>query len=142
MAKTLQQIVQKWQNGMAQAGAAYTQGTGAVQNSPMAAAAAQAPKALANYSNAINSGQWAASLNSTPISFWKSQCAGAAAKLASGATKGTPKYSAAIQNLLPVYQQMKSASQAAGSNPIAKATAALQVLIAAGKKGKAAGGHS
>lgn len=139
MAKTVQQIVQKWQQGMASAGSAYQAGTSAVQQSPMAAAAAQANKAAANYANAINSGQWAASLNATPISYWKSQCAGAAAKLASGATKGTPKYTQAITALQPVYAQMKAASQAAGDNPIAKATAALTVLIAHGKKGKAAG---
>jgi hypothetical protein len=140
MAKTAQQIVQKWQQGMAQAGPAYAQGTGAVQQSPMAAAAAKASLALQNYSNAINSGQWAAKLTATPISYWKSQCAGASAKLASGATKGTPKYTAAIQNLIPVYAQMKQASEAAGNDPVAKAVAALQVLIAAGKKGKAAAG--
>lgn len=139
MAKTVQQIVQKWQQGMAQAGAAYSQGTGQVQASPMAAAAAQANKALANYSNAVSSGQWAQSLNSTPISFWKSQCAGAAAKLASGATKGTPKYTAAMTQLQPVYAAMKQASASAGPSPIAKATAALTVLLAHGKKGKAAG---
>lgn len=139
MAKSIQAIVQKWQQGMAQAGQAYTAGTAAVTQSPMAAAAAQANKALANYNNAINSGQWAASLNSTPISYWKSQCAGAAAKLASGATKGTTSYTAAITALQPVYAQMKQASNAAGDNPIAKATAALTVLLAHGKKGKAAG---
>lgn len=139
MAKSIQAIVQKWQQGMAQAGQAYAAGTAAVTQSPMAAAAAQANKALANYNNAINSGQWAASLNGTPISYWKSQCAGAAAKLASGATKGTPSYTAAITALQPVYAQMKQASNAAGDNPIAKAAAALTVLIAHGKKGKAAG---
>lgn len=140
MAKTAAQIVQKWQQGMAQAGQAYAQGTAAVTASPMAAAAQQANKAAANYANAINSGQWAAKLNATPISYWKSQCAGAAAKLASGATKGTPKYTQAIQALIPVYDQMRQASAAAGQDPITKATAALQVLIAAGKKGRAAMG--
>lgn len=140
MAKTAQQIVQKWQQGMAQAGPAYAQGTGAVNQSPMAAAAAQAQLALSNYSNAVNSGQWAAKLNATPISYWKSQCAGAAAKLASGATKGTPKYTKAIQELIPTYAAMKAASDGAGNDPISKAVAALTVLIAAGKKGKAASG--
>lgn len=140
MAKTVQQIVSNWQKGMAGAGQAYQQGTGAVQASPMAAAAQQAQKALVNYSNAINSGQWAAKLNATPISYWKSQCAGASAKLASGATKGTPKYTQAITALQPVYAAMKQASMQAGDDPIAKAGAALAVLIAAGKKGKAASG--
>jgi hypothetical protein len=140
MAKTAAQIVQKWQQGMAQAGPAYAQGTGAVTQSPMAAAASKADLAVSNYANAVNSGQWAAKLNATPISYWKSQCAGASSKLASGATKGTPKYTQAIQALIPVYSQMKQASDSAGNDPIAKTVAALTVLIAAGKKGKAASG--
>lgn len=140
MAKTVQQIVSNWQKGMAAAGAAYTQGTAAVQSSPMAAAAAKADKAQANYVAAIQSGQWAAKLNATPISFWKSQCAAAAAKLTMGATKGTPKYTKAIQDLQPVYAAMKQASANAGDDPVAKAGAALRVLIAAGKKGKAMSG--
>lgn len=140
MAKSVQQIVSNWQKGMAGAGQAYSQGTSAVQQSPMAAAAAQAQKAQINYNAAISSGQWAAKLNATPISYWKSQCAGAAAKLASGATKGTPKYTQAITALQPVYAMMKQASDAAGNDPIAKAGAALAVLMAAGKKGKAMAG--
>ncbi len=140
MAKTVQQIVNNWQRGMAGAGQAYAAGTGAVQSSPMAAAAAQAQKALQNYSAAISSGQWANSLNATSISYWKSQCAGAAAKLASGATKGTPKYTKAINDLIPVYAQMKQASMSAGDDPVAKASAALRVLLASGKKGKAMAG--
>lgn len=140
MAKTVQQIVANWQKGMSGASLAYTQGTAAVQASPMAAAAAQAQKALANYSASINSGQWAAKLNATSIQYWKSQCAAAAAKLTMGATKGTPSYTAAITALQPVYAQMRAASQAAGDDPVAKAGAALRVLIAAGKKGKAMNG--
>lgn len=139
MAKSVQEIVQKWQQGMAQAGNAYVKGTSGVTSSPMAAAAAKSQQALANYTNAITSGQWANALNATPISYWKSQCQGAAAKLASGATKGTPKYTQAMTALAPVHAQMRAASQAAGDDPVAKATAALLVLLAAGKKGKARG---
>lgn len=137
MAKTTAQIVANWQRGMQNAGAAYAQGTSSVQNSPMAAAAAQQAKALQNYSSALTSGQWAASLNNTPMSYWKSQCAGASAKLAAGASKGTPKYTSAINTLQPVYSQMRQASDGAGTDPIAKATAALTVLINSGKKGRA-----
>jgi len=106
----------------------------------MALAAAQADKAAANYAASVASGQWAAKLNSTPISTWKSQAAAGAARLASGAAKGAAKYTAAITALQPVYQQMAAASQAAGTDPGAKAMAAINVLVAAGKKGRAAAG--
>lgn len=137
-ALTAQQIAAKWQQGMAQAGQAFATGTAGVTESPMAKAAAQAQKAAANYANSVNSGQWAAALNAVPLSFWKSQCAGAAAKLASGATKGLPKYTAAVQKLIPVYAAMRSAADAAPDNPVAKFSAANALMVAAGKKGQAA----
>jgi hypothetical protein len=139
VAKAIATIVANWQKGMQGASAAYVQGTGAVQQSPMAAAAQQAPKAMANYNASLQSGAWAAKLNSVPISFWKSQCAAAAQKLQMGATKGTPKYQAAITALIPTYAAMKQAAQANGGTPGQKAAAAIDVLVAAGKKGKALG---
>lgn len=139
MAKPTATIVQNWKQGMASAGANYTTGTAAVTSSPMAAAAAQQDKAVANYTNALMSGQWAASLQATTMQYWKAQCAQAASKLAAGATKGATKYQNAIAALQPTYAAMRAASDAAGDDPIAKATAALMVIMAAGKKGKAAG---
>lgn len=138
-AKTAAQIAANWQKGMAGAGAAFSAGTGAVTSSPMAAAAAASTKAVANYSASLTSGQWAAALNNVPLAFWKSQCAGAAARLASGATKGLPKYQAAIGKLIPVYAAMRQAADAAGSDPVAKFAAANALMVAAGKKGMAAG---
>jgi hypothetical protein len=138
--KTAAQALANFQAGMARAGAAYTQGTGAVQQSPMAAAAAAQDKMLANVTAAITSGQWAAALQAVPLSSWKASCAAAAGKLAAGAQKGAQKYQAAIQALQPVYQAMRQAAQSAGDDPAAKAAAAINVLVAAGKKGKAMGG--
>lgn len=141
MVKSPQEAGQNFVKGMSGAAQKYAQGTGAVTSSPMAAAAAQAQKALQNYTAAISSGQWAAQLNATPISYWKSQCAAAGSKLASGAQKGLTKYVAAITALQPTYAAMKQASVAAGDDPGAKAAAAINVLVAAGKKGRAASGR-
>lgn len=140
MAKSVAEIAQKWKDRMGTAGTAYTQGINNTAKNPMALAAAQAQKAQANYVNALASGQWAQKLNSTPVAYWKSQAAAASARLASGAAKGLAKYTAAITALQPVWQQMAAASQAAGDDPGTKAAAAINVLVAAGKKGKAASG--
>jgi hypothetical protein len=137
MAKTTAQILANWQKGMASAGPAYVQGTGATTSNPMQLAAAQQAKALQNYSNSLTSGQWAAKLNATPVSYWKSQCAGASQKLQMGAQKGGPAYQAAIQALQPTYIAMKQAAASAGTDPGMKAAAAINVLVAAGKKGRA-----
>jgi len=138
MAATPAQMAQKWQQGFSAAGPAFTAGTGAVTESPMGKAAAQSQKALTGYSNAINSGQWAAALNNVSLASWKQSCAKAASNLSSGAQKGMAKYQAWAQTMPPVYQAMKTASQGATS-PQTKVVAALNVLIASGKKGKAAG---
>jgi hypothetical protein len=134
--KSTQDIVQKWQQRMAGAGAAYTAGVNAVTESPMQKAAAALPKALANYTEAVTSGRMAAALNSVPIAFWKSQAAGGAGKLASGAAKGAPKMMKAIAALQPVWAAAKAAAQAAGDDPFARANAALAVMIAAKGAGK------
>lgn len=140
MAKPTATIVANWQRGMGQAGAAYTAGTAAVTASPMAAAAAQQQKAIMNFTAALQSGQWAAKLNATSMQYWKQQCAQAAAKLSQGAQKGQAKYTAAINALQPVYQEMRNAADAAGTDPIARSSAALAVLIRSGKKGRAMNG--
>lgn len=140
MAKAVSDIVAKWQQRMAAAGPAYTAGVQGTTKNPMQLAAAQADKAAANYAASLASGQWANKLNSTPVSYWKSQAAAAASRLASGAAKGAAKYTQAITQLQPVWQQMKAASDGAGTDPGSKAMAAINVLVAAGKKGRAASG--
>lgn len=140
MAKSTAAIAAAWQKGMAGAGQAYTAGTAGTNKNPMALAAAQADKAAANYAASVSSGQWANALNAVPVSAWKAGCAAGASRLASGAAKGLQKYTTAIQALQPTYAAMKQAADANGGTPGSKAMAAIDVLVAAGKKGKAAGG--
>src|SRR5271168_2386169 len=99
--KTAAQSAANWTAAMgsAKTSQAYVAGTAAVQNSPMAAAAAQGQKAATNYMNSINSGQWAAALNNVSAATWKAACAAGASRLASGAAKGSAKYTAAINAL-------------------------------------------
>jgi hypothetical protein len=137
VAKTTAAIAAAWQKGMAAAGPAFAAGTGATTLNPMALAAQAGDKAVANYTAAWQSGQVAAALNAVPVSYWKSQCAAAGPRLASGATKALPKYTAAINSLQPVWTQMKAASDAAGTDPGSRAAAAINVLVASGKKGRA-----
>jgi hypothetical protein len=137
--KTPAEAAANYQKGMAAAGAAYTAGTAAVTNSPMAAAAAAADKMLAAITAAVSSGQWAAALQKVPLATWKQACQTAASKLGAGAQKGLPKYQAANQAMQPIYQQMQAAAAGAGTDPGQKAAAAINVLVASGKKGKAKG---
>lgn len=143
MARTVKSAavaVQKWQQGFSQAGPAYQAGIAAVNSSPMAAAAAQASKAVANFSAVVNNGSWAASLNAVPLSAWKAACQQGVAKFSMGAQKGLPKMQAYAQKFQPIWQQASdAAANATGS--IGKFTAAMNVMVAAGRKGMSQGGR-
>jgi len=133
MAMSTAQIVSKWKAGLSNASQAYVAGTGAVTSSPMAAAAAQAPKAAQNYANAVNSGRWAASLTAVPLSYWKNQCSIASQKLGVGAQKGEQKYAAGMQRTQAARDGMRAASQQAGGGE-AGMVAAMRLMKSAGKK--------
>lgn len=128
-----QQMTAKWKSGMQSAGPAYTAGTAAVTESPMAKAAQNLDKAAANYQRAISSGRMAAALNATPLATWKAGCQRGAANFATGVAKGEQKVAANFQRMVPIYDQMKQASRAAGGGQ-AGMIAAHQIIVAAGKR--------
>jgi len=125
----------KWQQGVQNGAAAWSAGITAVTDSPMAAAAAQAPKAITNYTRALRpGGPWVTAMANYPIATWKSRCAAAAARGAygAGAAKGQPKMLAFLTAAQITYMNMRQASQAvgaAGGGPTQKVAAALQVLM-------------
>ncbi len=139
--KTPQQAAAAWLAGMSSstAMANYKAGTAAVTESPMAAAAAAGDKAVANFTASVMSGQWAAALNAVTTQAWKAACSTGASRLQSGAQKGQAKYLAQNQAMQPTYQQMRAAVAALGpgASGAMKAQAAIAVIEAAGKKGRA-----
>lgn len=136
--KTAQQMADKWASRMAGAGQAYQDGIGGVTESPTAAAAAKLDKALANYTESITSGRMAAALNGVTLASWKAAAVAGASRLTSGAAKGKPKMLKAQQVLIPYQQQAAAAAKAAGDDPVARFTAAMNVMKSA--KGAVKGG--
>ena len=101
--KTAAQAAQNWQQGFGAAGQKWAQGIQNTTVNPMALAAAQLPKAIANYTAAAQpGGAMATGLAAAQPSYWKSQCAAASGKLAQGATKGAAKYAKAAGALQPI----------------------------------------
>jgi hypothetical protein len=132
--KTVQQMATKWQQGMAAGQANFQAGVNNTTKNPMALAAAQADKAQANYIAAVP--RMVAGLNKTPTSFWKSQTTNSASKWAAGAAKGMPKYTAALtKQQASVWPLMRQAAAAAGSDPGAKAMAAVNAMVMAKQQG-------
>jgi hypothetical protein len=136
---TAQQFGANWAAGIAKAGPAYTAGINGVTESPTAKAAQNLDKAGANYMEAISSGRTAAALNAVSLGSWKASCATGASKLASSGAKGTPKMVAAAATLIPAWQQMRAAADAAPDDPVAKFSAALAVIQAVKGKVKSGG---
>lgn len=130
--KTPASMIAAWQAGLAAKGAAYKNGIDTCAVNPMAMAAAQVQKFEANFIAAVP--RWAQKMAQASVQYWKDQSKLAAAKWSMGATKGLPKYTKFANQAAPVYAAMKSASMNAGSSPLAKVTAALSVLMAAGRK--------
>jgi hypothetical protein len=133
-----QQMAQGWQRGMASAGVKYAAGikrAAAAGVNPMALAAAASAKYLANVQAAVASGHYQQRLLAVSPAFWASQATGVgAANLASGATKGAPKYQAFAQRFAPVLTQASAAAAAVpddGNLNIGKIQAALSVIKAA-----------
>lgn len=136
--KTKAQRIANWQQGMQspQAATNYKAAMQALTVNPMEMAAANLDKAAANFMQAVQSGRMAAKLRAVGMSAYKAACVAGASRLASGATKGLPKYTAAQDRLDPIYDQMKQASMASGGTPGQKAAAAIDVLVAAKQNGQ------
>lgn len=120
--KSVTDIASKWKNGVAGAASRWVAGIQGYQGNPMEMAAAQADKAVANYSAAKD--RMVAKLRATSTSVWKSQAAASQANYTQGATKGLPKYTAKMQKFsASLWPGMKAASQAAGGGPLGGAAA-------------------
>lgn len=127
-------MVAKWKNRVQAAGPAYAAGTLNCTVNPMQLAVAQQAKMVANWQQSVNSGRWASRTNAVPVATWKAQCGLAQNKYTQGALTGEGKYTTFANKAIPVYTQMRAAANNAGNDPIARSSAALAVLIAAGRK--------
>lgn len=82
---TPQQITEQWSTKMKNSVSRIQTGIDNVTESPMAKAAAQKTKMLANLTNAVNNGRWEAGLMSVSLGDWKTVTK---AKVASGLAAG------------------------------------------------------
>jgi hypothetical protein len=130
------QMAAKWLAGMQNGGQKWAQGCSGTNKNLFELALAQAPQAAINFGKAVSpGGAWHNAMTNGQMATWKQACSAAATagRFAQGGQKGQAKYLKFANNAQPVYQQMRAAAGAA-QGPIAKVSAALNVLIAAGKK--------
>lgn len=130
------QQAQKWAAGMQIGGTRWAQGCASTDKNLFALALEQSAQAQANYAKAVAAGgSWANAMAQGNMQEWKSKvnAAAGAGRFAQGGEKGKNKYAKFAAKAAPVYQAMRAAADGA-QGPVAKVTAALNVLMAAGRK--------
>lgn len=94
-----QEFVKKWQNGMANAGAAVKAGVMSVQQSPAAKAAQNLSGYLSGVQNAAQ--KWQANSAASPLSLWQQNMVGkGVSNMSTGATQAGPKMNVVAGALL------------------------------------------
>lgn len=97
----------RWSSGLANAGTKYRDGVNGFQGNPMELAAANKQGWLNGIQEAAANGKWERGLRRNPASYWKEQCSNIGAqRLATGATKGKPKWQAFATQFFPFLQQV------------------------------------
>jgi hypothetical protein len=110
-----------WAAGVAGAQTKYTQGIQNTTKDQAGLAVAAQAKALANYAQALQSGEWARRLQARGTSYWRSQSLALASRYGSSGTTGKANYQAAASQLYPFEQQLQQQidqARAQGATPI------------------------
>ena len=106
MAKSPQQIAQKWARDLAASTETIRQGVEAVTESPTAKAAARADAYLRGVQQSVADGKWQAGLNRVSLAQWKDDMlTKALPRIASGASAAEPKFAAFMSEFMPYIEQ-------------------------------------
>lgn len=105
LAKSPQQVADKWAQNLGSAATAIKDGVNAVTTAPTALAAAAQDRYVAGVQQAAASGKWQAGLNRVTLQDWKdSMLAKGLARVGPGAAAAKGKFASFMSQLLP-YQQ-------------------------------------
>jgi hypothetical protein len=130
----------KWAAGMSGGGAAWQAGCKSPTRSVTQGATANLQKALTNVTRAFSAGGNYVMAMSNPATdqTWSTQTASQKSLNNFNAAGSDPvaksRFQSFLNNAQPTYDAMDAASQSAGTDPVAKVSAALRILIAAGYK--------
>lgn len=103
----------KWARNTQAATGDYADSVKAVTDSPMLAAVAHQDALLSRFTQAVQSGQWAAATSAVPLPQWQQVTSTLGAQhLADGVTKGTPKQQKFWTKAGPIYNQIRATIRA------------------------------
>lgn len=137
MAKTAQQVADKWANQSAAAQGAFTDGVQNTQVDVTGRAIAQESVLLQNFTASVTSGRWAAGLTgSGGTANWKAKTVAKAANYGVGIAAAKSKFQNSMSKLLPYIETGKAMIDGMPSGNIAASKARATAWIdymAAGK---------
>lgn len=106
MAKSVDQVVQKWKTNAGGAQQAFVDGVQSTSVDPTALAIANEAGALAGYQQAITSGRWRTALARVGKGGWQTATVAKAGNYGTGITAGADKYAQSMGQWLPVIQSV------------------------------------
>ena len=112
-----------WQTGVGGASQKYTDGINNTSVDVVGKAIAQQAALLANFTQAVSSGEWARRLAAVGTSGWKSASIAKAANYVTGATAGLPRYQNFAQQAQPFWANASQAIDGMASGNRAAALA-------------------
>lgn len=130
MAKTVQQVVDKWAQNAGAAQGNFTQGVEGTTIDVAARAIAQESVLLSNFTQAVSSGRWARGLTeSGGTANWKQKTVAKAANYGTGIAAGKSKFASAMTKLLPYIQQGQATVRAMPAGNVAASKARATAWI-------------
>lgn len=141
MAKTPQQVAQKWSTNLASSTQSITAGVQAVTVSPAQAAIAAIPQYLAGVQQAVADGSLAAGLSKVTLPAWQqAMIQKGIPRIASGASAAMPKMQNFMTGWLPymgqLQQQLQNTPRGDLATNIQRAVTAIQFAAAYRGQGK------
>ncbi len=124
---TPQQGADAWAAGVSGASQKYTDAVQNTTKDQAGLAVANQGALLANFTDAVASGRWAAKVMARGTAYWKAQTVAKAANYITGATAGKPNYLQAAQQLYAYESQLQ---QQIDAMPSGTRAASLQRMTA------------
>jgi hypothetical protein len=112
MAKSLDQVVQKWRNNAGAAQGAYVDGIRNTTVDPTALAVANEAGYLSGVQQAVQTGYWRRRLQQVGKAGWQQASEDKAANYGTGIAAGASKFERSMQTWLPIVQQAGAAAKA------------------------------
>lgn len=113
--KSAQQAAQNWTGSQARATSAYTAGVQAYQGDWAGATTSQQNALVTNFNTAVNNGSWAAGVQRTGTSGWKSATEAKSANYGTGFSAGAQKFTTAITKIVNAEQSIVPGLPARGT---------------------------